>query len=1126
MENRLKIRSSWFLMLLAVMLALSSCRTFDSNIWKFNETDPQQPAAITISDPQVFARETLINDRLREQKFLNDLLNESEQIKFRDSISTPALIRDVETLEAFRAAIELSFDPAKGAEALLKKRLDDLKGDIDLTNKETELAKAKKELEKAKAEGEVTGQDASNTTNAQQAPQSKSDQAGGTTSGSPAATQSSQTKTDVPQNQTTAPTDAKLSDLKTRVSDLATRLDKIGTDFGKRKVTVPIPDAERTRDAYRAELRQRLNAINLDDLHDYDGNALYRLQFRATVMPGQYKDKFGIARLTFHPPLLKKEEINQLYRTWLNHLALRLNQPLPEVRKTCPKPVAALLRLEQAGLFEILQIRIEPCTIYVPIPSGLWTQVPAPNSSFDQLTKQLDAETEKARIVKNVIPILEIIRDANQENKVSDEIQKGIDKIRKVSSAGATLVEAPQLFLEILADPNAELRARGEAYLYATSPLEKSQRMSTHAQVARSAELALSIAANLVTQGISGKGDSDWIRESTGIVEGFENQPIVVGFADRLALSEQEVIGADPSSLSQKSDPQPPPRAAYQAPQAGWVFGPAVHLDPKNKTLQLVQRFASHEVSADLSVPGWWPYVQTTLETVWVGNLHKTGRPIRMEANQGFRKEEFRIYLPLNTADLDGLSAIIARKTVGTYLPTMAIQNVDPFFISACSKQVDLLIKGVNVWRGTRVFLGGIEADNIAILPDMEGIAARFDLDKLFAIKNEALTGLGLDQGVPLVVWTRNGSDIHTLRLIGNRTPAGCIGRTTVSPATSLNRFEIVDISPAQICANANVANFFVKGFLPGTGEVTAIFGNSLLKNLTRLGGVPGEQSAIFKLTFVADSFGPVNYSIPLSMTNGMDISSAPVRLIACEKPETQASSVIGTYTVAELKDNKYLFTVNLKDINPSLVDADLRIGVLPSTSIRGPWILSTTAPVALPIVKSTYEVKFEIAKTAAGPTEKAFGKELELQFALLQPRVSGDKVLEPMKGSLVYYPSSDKANVGVTPTSLSTLTKSGNDVTFTLPNFYNKAYSDLTKAKLKSEIEKKPNIGLAVEADFSKIDKDRKVKGTIKLKDDDAEKAWKELKAGDYKVNFSFEGTNVPDIQTIQIKKQEKKAE
>jgi hypothetical protein len=42
------------------------------------------------------------------------------------------------------------------------------------------------------------------------------------------------------------------------------------------------------------------------------------------------------------------------------------------------------------------------------------------------------------------------------------------------------------------------------------------------------------------------------------------------------------------------------------------------------------------------------------------------------------------------------------------------------------------VIQGTNMWRGTEAFLGGVKASSIAVLPDMEGIAATFDMSQAF----------------------------------------------------------------------------------------------------------------------------------------------------------------------------------------------------------------------------------------------------------------------------------------------------------------------------------------------------------------------------------------------------------
>src|SRR6185437_8157599 len=39
------------------------------------------------------------------------------------------------------------------------------------------------------------------------------------------------------------------------------------------------------RQAYRQDLRAAISQAQLDDVHDRSGNALYRLQFQATVLP-------------------------------------------------------------------------------------------------------------------------------------------------------------------------------------------------------------------------------------------------------------------------------------------------------------------------------------------------------------------------------------------------------------------------------------------------------------------------------------------------------------------------------------------------------------------------------------------------------------------------------------------------------------------------------------------------------------------------------------------------------------------------------------------------------------------------------------------------------------------------
>jgi hypothetical protein len=386
----------------SLLLSCEPGRTpFSLNIFKFNEQGPQQPAAITVSDPQIYARETLINDRIRERKLLRALLTESEKLDFRKEVSQPALIRDLETLEAFKAAVDVNFDPTKGRAVSRAEQQADLQNQIDAVKKEQQLLdaetgvilarKKKEEAESGTTSSlETTTQTNGQTTTTTSAPVTTTTTTPSTTTTTVPATTTSTTTTPAPTTTSTVGAAGKenggnttalranetIKDLRTRIGQLEGRLDRVAGRFGKRTVTVPLPDAERSRAAYRAELRHRLNSVNLDDLHDHNGNSLYRLQFRATVMPGKHKDKFGIARLTFFPPKLTGKDIESLYKTWLLHLAHRLNFPQPSVRRDCPNQIGPIQRLNERGLVKILEIRfwaifharIRPCTFYLPLP--------------------------------------------------------------------------------------------------------------------------------------------------------------------------------------------------------------------------------------------------------------------------------------------------------------------------------------------------------------------------------------------------------------------------------------------------------------------------------------------------------------------------------------------------------------------------------------------------------------------------------------------------------------------------------------------------------------------------------------------------------------------------------------
>ncbi|HEV7694272.1 MAG TPA: hypothetical protein VGO52_25780 [Hyphomonadaceae bacterium] len=91
-------------------LAVASCSTpFSTAVSDYDMGKPQAPAVVVLSDPQVYARETLVNDRRDEIAYLKDVLERSQTVTF-----APQLRRDLQTLTGFVGQLDLLKDPAAG----------------------------------------------------------------------------------------------------------------------------------------------------------------------------------------------------------------------------------------------------------------------------------------------------------------------------------------------------------------------------------------------------------------------------------------------------------------------------------------------------------------------------------------------------------------------------------------------------------------------------------------------------------------------------------------------------------------------------------------------------------------------------------------------------------------------------------------------------------------------------------------------------------------------------------------------------------------------------------------------------------------------------------------------------
>ena len=323
------LRTIWAIALVTLGFAACSDRVPD----EVDEKTVQTRARISFSYPQVFSRESLINDRLKEGQFLDDLLTKSADAQFQ-----PQLRRDLTTISAITAQLGITSNPGAKLDFERSKQLDDIKQEIEFTKLLTDLQRVQQQYASLQSDAGTASAGPSSTTTA------------------PAVSQS------IDQSAAKAQLDAVVS----KAKDTLDQLSKL-TNGNSRQASETQSPEDRFKDlqAYRAELRSALNTAKLDDVHDRDGNALFRMQFIATVFPGtgEAKKQWGIARVEVVPPELRRRDIERLYMRWLAHSTVRFNMIHEERITDNPQYISLVNNTNLLGLMSL-----SPC-VYNPIKS-------------------------------------------------------------------------------------------------------------------------------------------------------------------------------------------------------------------------------------------------------------------------------------------------------------------------------------------------------------------------------------------------------------------------------------------------------------------------------------------------------------------------------------------------------------------------------------------------------------------------------------------------------------------------------------------------------------------------------------------------------------------------------------
>ena len=893
--NRLRLPRQALMAIVAISLA-GCTNPYGLNINTLELDAEQKHGVIQFTDPKLFTREHLINERQRELTFLAAALAECNSAEVKSE-----LIRELEVVQSISAGIKTTEDPAAGANFERQREIAEIRQDIAKVRTEMQLAQVRRDAEllgdRLAAQEEITTPSIPEVSNPQ----------------------------DVA-NPVTAPTVADLDALFAKVESMATTL-RTSSATAQQPLNAsggevgPI-DKFNYRKSCRDAVNNAINRTQLDELHDKDGNTLVRVQLRATVLPGpqDYQHTLGILRMEVVPPNLTSSESPQsanVYQTWLKYVNRNINLPprlgesLKEQRiRTTPRFVDFPIH----GYFDLRYIEVpkynddgsvisqdaracsglrlserlpEYCWyLRVALPTGtadsrdIWyhaedilvdelygaargiqsSHVPIngpcnvgkldDSDRFPQLhdsskpgktTRQ--AVTTASRVLQHrrswrsyAADIPYTLRDSL--GVVFTDTELDHKELAKAARAVLDAVRAqrrecdfeklvvPDSFLKVIDGSGQRVAA------YEVGPAERVQAISTAVRAADAFAMAAAATGSIPSYGLGRSGSFAFLRSAVGRANAMELAPIVVGFTEPVNLNEEQWVAEPLTSPHQSKDGGIPQFHRETPARFGWLLGPKAVLDPEEQELKFVHPIRPYDLYVDLSLPGWWPEFQLKAYTAWAPNWRDSQvAGATMSTSEESLIRTVRVPMRHNRADMEGLTILLAQAADLPSLDAPRIEEVMPSLIFACNGQIDLQIRGHNVWRASMVHLGGQAINSVGstqdhdeaekakvepvirILPDMSGIVAALTFAK------RDIDGYG---ETVLTVWTPDGRDSWPITVVESPASGGtdCKKANLVAPPGN-KQPTITALRPAKVSACAGMISLNLLGrHLPSSARI------------------------------------------------------------------------------------------------------------------------------------------------------------------------------------------------------------------------------------------------------------------------------------------------------------------
>ncbi|RMH20980.1 MAG: hypothetical protein D6696_06815 [Acidobacteria bacterium] len=736
---------------------------------------------IFVGSPEIVTRERLVNDRLRQERWLMAELDKSDEVPFDFQGQI-----DTRSLAGLVGQLAVSLDPNQGAvyDAQSQAFLAGLEREEQLARLEHRLAVLGKLKELRDFRNGNGASNGAKTADAGGDGGGGAEGEGGDDTTAPAANEANGGPPSQPADLLQDPSNAAFEALLKRLTD-----DEFAKSLAQpepHETAAKASPVDRLRDrlAYREEIRNEIFENQLDDRHDVRGHTFYRFNVDATVLPRKNVDAWAVVELEVEPPELDGDFYDQLYDDWRRYVQRGLNELFlgrrarsqgcekNPIERCALEPAARLgiirhffkcsakndcfadLTISVDDLYKEWQRCVAPGRDALSLLGNLFDHDPSDNrEDAEQLCAQaldLALDSLSPDGVKDLDALLAAIvglvakdcAKGDHETELrhrrqaldlmllshirGEWIEWGLDTYAKIEEVSVT----QPYFIEVKeccagkTKFKATIEELHSVYAYAATPKESVQRLSDVASNRRASELTAAL--SLLKGGVGAKGALSIIRQSQVLMNAISRQPLVVGFTR-----------SDGNNGGPNGDLQ-------DVAQLGWLIGPKFKIDKDRKGIPFISRWTDVEegyahvpiqnaLAGSLVVPGWWDRARVTVKARW--------QPKKGEA-LAFEEKEYLVQLP---RDLGAVTDAIAtrREPVVYHYDAREVRQ---------GQAARFLVMGENLWRSTRVTLGNQLSDRVEILPNMAGVVATFD-----PVKEPVNVDGTARDGVPVRLWTSDG---------------------------------------------------------------------------------------------------------------------------------------------------------------------------------------------------------------------------------------------------------------------------------------------------------------------------------------------------------------------------------